>query len=140
MRKPGFCICKNKDADQLRGNTAKLISPFVFATLIVKYLSYLNPKFQAFRHIQYLHSRFVSDLVGNPEDRFSRNEAQMFFSVQRTSSGPTPDKKSTKKSSGLALWIKLLLVIVVAVLVYLVIINMNPSAQNKIPMSLEEDV
>ena len=37
MRKPAFCICENKDADQLRGYqisfavTAKLISAFVFA-------------------------------------------------------------------------------------------------------------
>ena len=30
--KTGFCICENKDADQLRGDTAKLISVFVFAT------------------------------------------------------------------------------------------------------------
>ena len=29
VRKPAFCICENKDADQLRG---KLISAFVFAT------------------------------------------------------------------------------------------------------------
>ena len=32
--KPAFCICENKDADQLRGNReadAKLISAFVFA-------------------------------------------------------------------------------------------------------------
>ena len=37
MRKPDFCICEKKDADQLRGNreaavTAKLISASVFAT------------------------------------------------------------------------------------------------------------
>ena len=66
----------------------------------------------------------------------------MFSSAtsQRPTSGPTPDKKTAKASGGLALWIKLLFVIVVAVLVYLVIINVNPSAQNKIPMSLEEDV
>ena len=31
VRKLAFCICENKDADQLRGN-AKLISAFVFAT------------------------------------------------------------------------------------------------------------
>ena len=31
MRKPAFCICENKDADQLRG-TVKLISAFIFAT------------------------------------------------------------------------------------------------------------
>ena len=42
MRKPAFCICENKDADQLRGT-----------------------------------ARFVSDLVGNPEDRFSHNDAHM---------------------------------------------------------------
>ena len=47
MRKPAFCICENKDADQLRGITAKLISTFVFATLIVQSLYYLKPKFQA---------------------------------------------------------------------------------------------
>ena len=56
MRKPDFCICENKDADQLRGNrdadqrlcfhytdriipllpkSAKLISVCVFATRIV---------------------------------------------------------------------------------------------------------
>ena len=35
--KPTICICENKDADQLRGAvTAKLISAFVFATLIVQ--------------------------------------------------------------------------------------------------------
>ena len=33
VRKPDFCICENKDADQLRAVTAKLISAFVFATL-----------------------------------------------------------------------------------------------------------
>ena len=43
MRKPTFCICENKDADQLCGN------------------------------------RFVSDLIGNPEDRFSHSEAHIKF-------------------------------------------------------------
>lgn len=57
----------------------------------------------------------------------------------RQTSAPTPDKKTTKKSGGFALWIKLLFVIIVAILVYLVIINVNPSAQNKIPMSLETE-
>ena len=48
--KTSFCICKNKDADQLRG-TAKLISAFVFATQIVQSLYYLNLKFQASSHL-----------------------------------------------------------------------------------------
>ena len=46
VRKPDFCLGENKGADQLRG-TAKLISAFVFATRIVQFLFYLNPKFQA---------------------------------------------------------------------------------------------
>ena len=60
MRKPDFCICENKDADQLRGNreavTAKLISAFVFATKIVQSLYFLNPKFQASSHLVRLYS------------------------------------------------------------------------------------
>ena len=57
MGKSTFCICKNKDADQLCGNrdtaklTAKLISVFVFATWIVQSLYFLNPKFQASSHL-----------------------------------------------------------------------------------------
>ena len=54
MRKPAFCICENKDADQLR--TAKLISVFVFATWIVQPLYFLNPKFQASSHLIWLYS------------------------------------------------------------------------------------
>ena len=42
MRKPDFCLCENKGADQLRGNREA-----VFATRIVQFLFYLNPKFQA---------------------------------------------------------------------------------------------
>ena len=42
MRKPAICICENKGADQLRGNRT-----FVFATRIVQFLFYSNPKFQA---------------------------------------------------------------------------------------------
>ena len=55
VRKPFFCICENKDADQLRG-TAKLISAFVFATWIVQFLFYLNPKIQASSHLLWLYS------------------------------------------------------------------------------------
>ena len=50
MRKPAFCICENKDADQLR---SKPLAIFCVCT-----------------------ARFVSDLVGNPDDRFS-HEAQI---------------------------------------------------------------
>ena len=56
MRKPDFCICENKDADQLRGNRAKLISAFVFAAWIVQSLYYLTPKFQASSYLLWLYS------------------------------------------------------------------------------------
>ena len=52
MRKPAFCICEYKDADQLRG----LIIAFVFAIRIVQSLFYLNPKFQASIHPLWLYS------------------------------------------------------------------------------------
>ena len=56
MRKPEFSLCKSKGADQLRSKCEirnfKLLAIFC-----------ANP------------ARFVSDLVGNPEDRFSRNTA-----------------------------------------------------------------
>ena len=43
VRKPEFCLCENKGADQLR---SKIIT-FVFAKLIVRFLFFLIPKFQA---------------------------------------------------------------------------------------------
>ena len=58
LRKQDFGLCENKGAVQLCSNctadqrkncavNAQLISTFVFATLIVLSLLYLNPKFQA---------------------------------------------------------------------------------------------
>ena len=57
--------------------TAKLISAFVFATRIVQFLFFLNPKFQA-SSLGFCdcRCRFVSDMVGNPEARFSHVAAQ----------------------------------------------------------------
>ena len=64
--KTRFCICENKDADQL-------------FSLHVWY----NPSTTLIRNFKPLAifcgcpARFVSDLVGNPEDRFSHNEAHL---------------------------------------------------------------
>ena len=55
MRKPDFCICENKDADQLRGNR-EADQRLCFTTQIVQSLYYLNPKFQASSHLLWLHS------------------------------------------------------------------------------------
>ena len=46
MRKSAFCICENKDTDQLRSNSA-----LIFATQIVQSFYFLNPKFQASYHL-----------------------------------------------------------------------------------------
>ena len=59
MRKPVFCICENKDTDQLRGN--------------------LNPNFKSLAIFYNCTAGFMSDLVGNPEDRFSHNEASIIY-------------------------------------------------------------
>ena len=80
MAKPTICICENKGADQLRGN---LISAFVFATRIVQFLFYLNPKFQASSSFLCLYS-----LVCVRPDRkqhcwFSNEAAQMLMGPLR---------------------------------------------------------
>ena len=62
MRKPPFCICENKEADQLRGN---LISAIVFATKLVDFLYFVNPKFQASSHLN-LNSLLVKHQIDNP--------------------------------------------------------------------------
>ena len=54
MRKPAFCTCENKGADQLCG----------------------NPNFKPLAIFCGCSVWFVSNLVGNPEDRFSRHLAQ----------------------------------------------------------------
>ena len=76
MRKPDFCICENKDADQL-AVTAKLISAFVFATQIVQSLYFLIRNFKPPAILCGCTVWFVWDLIGNPEDRFSHNEAHI---------------------------------------------------------------
>ena len=76
VRKQFFAYAKTKTQISF-AVTAKLISPFVFATWIVQSLYFLNPKFQASSHLLWLTAHFVSDLVGNPEDRFSHNKAHI---------------------------------------------------------------
>ena len=55
VRKLAFSICENKDADQLRGN--RNFQPLAIFCGCIAW--------------------FVWDLVGNPEDRFSHNEAHI---------------------------------------------------------------
>ena len=72
MRKLAFCICENKDADQLRGNREtdqRLCFRYIASTIPL-----LPKPITIFSDCA---ARFVSDQVGNPEDRFSHNEAQL---------------------------------------------------------------
>ena len=55
MRKPDFCICENKDADQLRGNR-EADQHLCFRYTLVQSIYYLNPKFQASSHLLKLYS------------------------------------------------------------------------------------
>ena len=80
MRNPAFCIFENKDADQLRGyREADQRLCFRYTDtripLLSKYeISSLQPS-----SVLSCTARFVSDLVGNPEDRFSQKEAHMLL-------------------------------------------------------------
>ena len=75
MIKPAFCICENKDADQLRSNCAadqRLCFRYTDRTI-----SLLAKSVKPLVILCGCPARFVTDLVGNPEDRFSQNEAQL---------------------------------------------------------------
>ena len=78
VRKPTFCICETKDADQLRGVTAKLISAFVFATWIVQFLIFLNPKCPTSSPLQCLYSPVCVEPVRKPHYSFSHEAALIF--------------------------------------------------------------
>ena len=72
MRKPAFCICENKDADQLRGyGNREADQRLCFRYIDSSIPLLLNPKFQASSYLQWLYSPVC---VG-PEDRFSYYEA-----------------------------------------------------------------
>ena len=72
MRKPDFCICENKVADQLRSNREadqRLCFRYKDSTILLN--------FKPLAIFCSCKAWFVSDLIGNPEDRFSHNEAQL---------------------------------------------------------------
>ena len=77
VRKPAFCICKKKDADQLRGNhEADQRLSFRYTDTTIPLL-FKSENFKLLAIFCGCTARFVSDLVGNPEDRFSHNEAHI---------------------------------------------------------------
>ena len=57
MRKPAFCICKNKDADQLRGKRADDQSLWFCYKDKKKSLYFLNTQFEPLSYLLWLYSR-----------------------------------------------------------------------------------
>ena len=75
MRKPAFCLCENKDADQLGDNSAadqRLCFPYNDNTIPLLPKSKISTLVISFGCT----ARLVLDLVGNPDDRFSHDTAQ----------------------------------------------------------------
>lgn len=65
----------------------------------------------------------------------------IIFSRPEAHEEQRPASSGAQKSAGgggVAMWLKLVFFVSVAALVYLVVINMNPSAENKIPLTLDE--
>ena len=78
MRKRAFCICENKDTDQLCCNCAAdqcLCLSYIDTTMHLLSKS----EIQVSSHLLWLYSLFVSDLAGDPEDWFSHNEANFVY-------------------------------------------------------------
>ena len=81
MRKPAFFAYAKTKTQISLSVTAKVQADQPFFLLHVKY----NPSSFKIRNFKPLATlcgctaRFVSDLVGNPEDRISHNEAQLRF-------------------------------------------------------------
>ena len=61
--------------------TAKLISAFVFATWIIQYLFFLNTKFSACSHLQWLYSLVCVRPGQNPHCWFSRVAAHRWIVI-----------------------------------------------------------
>ena len=81
MRKTTFCICENKDADQLRGNREadqRLCFRYIH-TLVVRSLYFLYPKFEASSHLVQLYSLVCVGPGRKPERWFSHDEARIIF-------------------------------------------------------------
>ena len=86
MRKPAFCMCENKGANQQHGNcTAD--QPFCFRYVDSTILLLSKSEFSIIAILCGCTAWFVSDLVGNLEVRFSREVAHIMFQTRRRASG-----------------------------------------------------
>ena len=75
VRKPDFCLCENKGADQLPSNfeaDQRLCVRYTDSAISLLPKSEISSFKPASVTVTASESRFMSDLVRNPEDRFSR--------------------------------------------------------------------
>ena len=73
VKKPDFCICENKDAADQR-----LCFSYIDSTISLLLQSEIFKPLAIFCGCT---SRFLSDLVRNPEDRFSNDESHICLFV-----------------------------------------------------------
>ena len=66
LRKPDFCNCLNKGADQLRGSANRAADQRLCFHYIVQSLYFLNPKCQASSHLLWLYSQVCVEPDRNP--------------------------------------------------------------------------
>ena len=78
MRKPVICICENKTQISF-AVTVKLNSAFVFATRIVQFLYFLNPKFQASSYLLWLYSPVCVGPGRKPQRRVFSEQGSSFL-------------------------------------------------------------
>ena len=94
MRKPAFCICKNKDADQLYGNRE------ADQHLCFRYIASTIPLFpKPLAIFCDCTARFVSDQIRNPEDLFSHNKAHYLLEPANTCHYETNQPSYTASSN-----------------------------------------
>ena len=83
MRKPTFCICGNKDADQLRDNREadqRLCFRYIDSTIFF----FLNTKFQASSNLVWLYSLVCVGPGRKPECLISDDGAQILAFFMQT--------------------------------------------------------
>ena len=98
MRKPAFCICKNRDADQIRGNCeADQHLCFHFRDSTIPRLS-KSEIFKALAIFCDCPVWFGSNLIGNPEDRFSNIIINPLFLANYSTTHPIDKQVFSEES------------------------------------------
>ena len=96
MRKPAFCICENKDANQLRGNR-EADQRLCFRYIDRKIALFLNTKSQASSHLLWLCSPVCVGPGQKP--RFSQKEAQIVSAQTKVIETDTNNKYKSQLCS-----------------------------------------